>query len=309
MNLSLRQLHHFVVLCEERHFGHASERLALSQPALSRSLKALEDAYGVQLIERGPSGAVPTRSGKEILRIARTVLQNAIHLDETLKAEAGGNAGNVFAGVAPAVASLALSEICVQVLRAHPGVRLYTNVQPNFSLQDKLIAGTFDFILCPREALGSIQSLDIRHAGWMPLDIVVRAGHPLLECERVTVQKLSTYPVIAAHPSPIGRQARIAPGNGFYDLQYLHMSCDNYDVLANVTAQTDAAWISSRAIASDRLKSGELCLLDSSAMEIPEALELVVASLRGAGLSPATRLVMDDVVSTVQKVIAANCVG
>jgi len=301
MNMSLRQLYHFVTVCDEKHFGRAAERLALSQPALSRSIKALEDAYGLVLLERHASGTSVTRAGEDVLRIARQILQNAAHLDETLKAEAGGQAGTVYAGIAPVAASVALSDICIKVLKSRPRIRFYTDVQPNISLHEHLAAATYDFLLCPKEFAQNRQTFEFRTAGKLPLGVIVRPDHPLAGKRAITLEALDRFPIIGAHPTPIGRQARIDPSALFHALEYLNLSCDNYDVLARVTAETDAVWISSPLSARRELAAGKLTLLDHHSLEIPDSLELAVVTIRDAILSPATRLVIDDVVETVRQ--------
>lgn len=81
MIITLRQLKHLIILSEEGHFSLAADRLALTQPALSPSIKPIEDAYGVRLIDRDRAGSVLTRAGEEVVRLARVTLQNVAHLD------------------------------------------------------------------------------------------------------------------------------------------------------------------------------------------------------------------------------------
>src|SRR5262245_47323304 len=54
--VSLRQLRYLESLAETRHFGHAAEACAVSQPALSMQIKELEDELKVSLVERRKSG-------------------------------------------------------------------------------------------------------------------------------------------------------------------------------------------------------------------------------------------------------------
>ena len=227
--------------------SRAADRLALTQPALSRSIKAIEDAYGLRLIDRDPAGSVLTRAGEEVVRLARVTLQNVAHLDETLRAEAEGSAGNVFAGVAPLPASAALSEICTRVLTQRPGFRLYTDIQPNASLSDSLIAAKYDFILCPPLALPELHDFDVRPAGRIQFDMVVRSGHPLAGRDRISIEEINAFPVIGAHTRPVGRPAEFDPATSFFGLGPLRLTSDSYDVLTRVVLSTDAVCTLSRA--------------------------------------------------------------
>jgi DNA-binding transcriptional LysR family regulator len=295
MHLTLRQLKHLVVLSEEGHFGRAADRLGLSQPALSRSIKAAEDAYGVGLIDRSATGAALTRTGEEAVRLARNLLQSAAHFDETLKAEAGGDAGTVYAGIAPLPAGVALAAICTRVLTTRPGLRFYTDVQPNAALAGHLIAATYDFLLCPTLALNSLHDFDVIPAGAIPFDMIVRSGHPLAKRCKLTMAEINAFPVIGAHTSAVGRQADFDPGTSFFGLGALNLTSDNYHVLAQVTEDTDAIWMSSRLAAKGGLRNGALTLLPTAGLQFPERVDLAIVTLRNASLSPATQAVIDDI--------------
>jgi DNA-binding transcriptional LysR family regulator len=70
-----RELHYFVVLAEELHFGRAAQRLGIAQPSLSRAIRQLESRLGVTLIERSSRTARLTTAGEVLLREGRTALE------------------------------------------------------------------------------------------------------------------------------------------------------------------------------------------------------------------------------------------
>lgn len=72
--MSLTQLRYFVAVAEEGHFTRAAKRLAVSQPPLSRSIRALEEELGADLLRRTPRGAELTASGAVLLARARSIL-------------------------------------------------------------------------------------------------------------------------------------------------------------------------------------------------------------------------------------------
>jgi len=72
--VDFRQLSYFVAVAEERHLGRAAERLSLSQPPLTRHIKALEAELGVQLFVRTPKGMLVTEAGETLLRDAQAIL-------------------------------------------------------------------------------------------------------------------------------------------------------------------------------------------------------------------------------------------
>src|SRR5690606_12443148 len=70
----LRQLRHFVALAEHGHFARAAEAVHLSQPALSRSIQALESQLGCTLVNRHSRGISITAHGQLVLEHARRLL-------------------------------------------------------------------------------------------------------------------------------------------------------------------------------------------------------------------------------------------
>lgn len=74
MNVEMRHLRAFVALAEELHFGRASQRLYLTQPALSQTLRQLEASVGGRLVERTTRSVALTANGLAFLADARAVI-------------------------------------------------------------------------------------------------------------------------------------------------------------------------------------------------------------------------------------------
>jgi len=89
--MELRHLRYFVAVGEEQHYGRASSRLRVAQPALSRQIQDLEEELGFKLFERLPRGVKLNVAGKLFLQDARRILQEVN--------EAAGRAGRVARGL------------------------------------------------------------------------------------------------------------------------------------------------------------------------------------------------------------------
>src|SRR5690554_6103639 len=76
-SIDLRKLNHALAIAEAASYARASERLHLTQSALTRSIQALESELGLQLFDRGKSGVRPTVDGEKILDRARYLLLQA----------------------------------------------------------------------------------------------------------------------------------------------------------------------------------------------------------------------------------------
>ncbi|MFF4251538.1 LysR family transcriptional regulator [Streptomyces sp. NPDC001663] len=73
-DVHVRDLRYFVTVAEELHFTRAAERLYVSQPALSKQIRALERQLGVELFRRDRQGVELTGTGTALLPHARRVL-------------------------------------------------------------------------------------------------------------------------------------------------------------------------------------------------------------------------------------------
>jgi DNA-binding transcriptional LysR family regulator len=74
LDVHVRDLRYFVAVAEELHFTRAAERLYVSQPALSKQVRALERQLGIELFRRDRHGVALTDAGTALLPHARRVL-------------------------------------------------------------------------------------------------------------------------------------------------------------------------------------------------------------------------------------------
>src|ERR1700741_986418 len=74
--MELRHLRYFVAVGEEQHYGRASRRLRVAQPALSTQIQDLEEEIGFKLFERLPRGVKLSGAGKQFLEDARRILRD-----------------------------------------------------------------------------------------------------------------------------------------------------------------------------------------------------------------------------------------
>ena len=91
----LNQLRCFVAVAEELHFGHAAERLNMTQPPLSRQIQLLEQGLDVKLLDRTSRSVQLTPVGRAFLSEARRVLRLAEGAAMTAKRIARGEAGSI----------------------------------------------------------------------------------------------------------------------------------------------------------------------------------------------------------------------
>src|SRR5512133_1922916 len=89
MDVELRHLRCFIAVVDAGGFTGAAAELGLSQPTVSRTLAALEDALGVRLLRRTSREVLPTAAGERVLARARRVLAEVDDLGR--EARSGGD--------------------------------------------------------------------------------------------------------------------------------------------------------------------------------------------------------------------------
>jgi DNA-binding transcriptional LysR family regulator len=93
--MELRQLAYFEVIAEESHFGRASQRLSVAQPALTRQIQQLERELGVQLFDRAHRRIRLTEAGQALLVEARQLLAQAEQAKAAARRAARGETGRI----------------------------------------------------------------------------------------------------------------------------------------------------------------------------------------------------------------------
>jgi len=92
VDVDLRKLRYFVAVAEESHFGRAADRLHITQPVLSRQIRALEQEMGARLFSRGKQSTELTAAGRQLLEDARPLLAAARALGRRVQRAAHGTA-------------------------------------------------------------------------------------------------------------------------------------------------------------------------------------------------------------------------
>ena len=122
--MELKQLRIFVAVAEELHFGRASERLHMAQPALSAQVQGLENRLGVKLFERTTRTVSLTRAGEVFLPEVRAAIAQANAAEAAARA-VGGDSGDLLkiGGVDSATAGL-LPQVVRAFRRAHNSIEV-----------------------------------------------------------------------------------------------------------------------------------------------------------------------------------------
>jgi DNA-binding transcriptional LysR family regulator len=147
--MELRQFTHLLAIGEKGSIGKAAESLGLSQPALTKSIRNLEAALQVKLLERRPRGVFPTVYGEAVIARARSVRMHVQDLHKELQSLRLGSGGTVSIGMAQGVASRLIPLATIRVLDEQPNVRFSLLTGAVDGLVAALVAGDIEFAVTP----------------------------------------------------------------------------------------------------------------------------------------------------------------
>jgi len=279
-NVQLRHLRAFVAVAQERHLARAAARLALSQPAVSKTLSELEAIVGTRLVDRSQAGRRGVQglspAGEQLLAHALRVLEALDASAQAVSPASGERIERLRIGALPSVAP-ALLPLALMRLREHwPAAQIIMKSAANPVLLDELRAGELDLVVGRMSDPRLMGGLSFELLYTEPLVFAVRAGHPLA-LKAAPVQAVLDYPLVVYGEGTIPRhntesflsaRGLVLPSNA---LQTLDVA-----VARALVVVSDAVWITPLGAARGELAEGRLVRLriDTTGTEEPVGLLL-----------------------------------
>ncbi|MEZ5277686.1 MAG: LysR substrate-binding domain-containing protein [Opitutaceae bacterium] len=174
--MELRQLRYFVAVAEAGTISRAADRIFLTQPALSRQIKALEEEIGQCLLERKAHSIELTPAGETMLQEAKELLARADHLLERVKA--AGKEIRLRIGYAPTLAAGLLSPAVESFRQTHPDARVDLFDRSTEEMLSGLKSGELDAVVTVKGADTSA-GVDWTTLIRSPWRLAMGRGHPL----------------------------------------------------------------------------------------------------------------------------------
>ncbi|WP_171020131.1 LysR substrate-binding domain-containing protein [Hydrogenophaga sp. 2FB] len=195
--MELRQLRHFIALAETLNFHRAAERLHIAQPALSISIRRLEEDLGVPLFERGRGGTVLSAAGAAALPEAIRTLQQAEQLQSRARAGMKGDVGVVHVCFVGSATYALLPKVLAELRSEHPGIRTQLHESTTTAIVTGLIKKRFDIgivrypLRSPPDMVMELLDRDSFHVALPP-------GHRFARRRHIALSELANDPFVMA---------------------------------------------------------------------------------------------------------------
>ncbi|MFT3867678.1 MAG: LysR family transcriptional regulator [Nibricoccus sp.] len=188
--VELRHLRYFSMLAETLNFSRAAERLHVTQPALSRQIRDLEEELGVTLIERGAGENKLTPTGKKFLAGARQLLTAAETLVSGVHQKAGKECPPLRLAVFGSLMADRIAPFVRAMVRRHPGLHFaIEEAVPVEALRD-LRLKKLDAVFSGEPEPARLRGLESRVVWITQHDILLPANHRLAKRRSVALSEL-----------------------------------------------------------------------------------------------------------------------
>lgn len=202
--MTLTELRYIVAAAQERHFGRASERCCVSQPAMSLAIQKLEEELGATIFERRKNRITLTPLGEQIVHQAQRVLEEADQIKILAAQGKDQLRGPLRFGVIATVGPYILPDLVTLLSTRAPKMPLELEENLTLNLAGMLKSGKLDVIMIalPFDEPGIVAKALYDE----PFKVLVPIGHPWQKKKSVDSTQLSTEKVLLPHAGHCFRQ-------------------------------------------------------------------------------------------------------
>jgi len=266
--IKFRHLDAFSAIARARSFKIAAEQLHLTQPAISKTLKELEDILGVVVMERSRSGVALTPQGEVFLQFAE---QSTAALRHGLRSVQGtdSGAGHLKLGALPSVASSLLPGAVLAFASQSPNTLVEIHEGPHRDLTTRLRSGGLDLVVGRLGSPDSMVGLSFQQLYSENVVVVATPqspAHKIRDAADLAAFRV-LYPPKDSAIRPLVARMLIAQGVPLFSNR-IETASPAFG-RAVTLADPNTVWVISQGVVADDIASGHLkaLKLDLSATE------------------------------------------
>ncbi len=254
--MTLVQLKHFISLAQTASFAKSAAAVHLTQPALSRSIRALEDELGQPLFDRIGRASELTPFGRLALERARELVLGADDLRDSARLAGVGQEGVLRVGMGSGPGAMLMTPLLLKVAQERPRLKVEVARANTELLVQALRDRTLDALVVDARSLRPAPDLNAQFLHEMTGAFMVRRGHPLAQRGEVkSFDEVLRYPVAATPLSDdVARTLVDRYGPRAHPDLCVTLRCDEIASLVDVARHSDAVVLAIRAAAPDLME-------------------------------------------------------
>lgn len=188
-------LRDFLAVARAGSLSAAAQALSVSQPALTKSIRRLEQHYGVPLFERRARGMALTPFGETLLGHAKLIDAQWRFADAEMRAFAKGEGGRLRIGAGPFWGATVLPVAIARLQRELPQLTIELDVGVNTLVHPRLFAGDLDIVVCALPELDLLPpGIEVHRFFDLQMRVIAGDHHPLHRRRRIAAADLAPYP-------------------------------------------------------------------------------------------------------------------
>lgn len=305
MKIDLRYMQQIKALAEHRNFARAAKALKISQPALSRSIRILEEQLGVKLFDRSVRQVTPTIYGKRVLELGKPILLSAEHLERELDLLKGVEIGELVIGTGPLPAEIFLGPVLGQICANHPRLKIQVLIERPQPLLRMLQIGEIDIMVADTRSIADQDSVEIVNLPKWEACYVCRPEHLLLKKKEIVLRDIFSFPIATPWlPKPVSAELAELAGLTTSDSQKFSkglIECQYFKVLIEAIKAYDAIGLGLMPIYREAVKKGDLVYLPIRTPQITSQFGII--SMKGYSLPPAVEVFQQYVIKAAHELI------
>ena len=265
--MTLVQLRHLIALADQASFSKAAQAAHISQPALSRSIRALEDELSLALVDRIGRRVELTVHGRDALERARQIVFDADELRARGQRIKAHGAGTLRIGMGSGPGAMLMTALLQKVCSDHCRLRLEITRSGTELLVQSLRAKALDGLVVDARSLKPAPDLRAEFVHEMRGAFMVRRGHSLARRRgALGFDALREYPIASTPLSDeVARLLVERYGPQAHPEACVTLRCDELSSLIELARNTDAVLLAVRAAAPDLVELKLAPPLDATA--------------------------------------------
>ena len=230
--MTIKHLRIFVAVVDNKTMHAAAEKLFISQPTITQTIKEMEEHYGCLLFERFGKRLVITPVGRELLGYARGLLAEYERMEQAIVSL--GNLELIRVGATISIGEQMLVPLITEFETMHPKVRLDVVVDNSENLLGRLASGRLDVCVLDGTDRGDEMVLLPFHRD--RLTLVAAPGHPLSEEAFITPEQLAQYDFVMREEGSVPRRLLTAYFGRYGITPRIKWSCANLHTVIQAVA-------------------------------------------------------------------------